>query len=96
MACINPDGTLTAIARAVLGTLEGATKGITPDALAHGTGLPLYRARASLRELGAAELVAESGGDWRITALGREALTIDSVTPDLTSAQSRGTGQQGA
>ncbi|MEQ9815549.1 MAG: hypothetical protein RLO50_22445 [Azospirillaceae bacterium] len=96
MACINPDGTLTAIARAVLGHLAGATKGITPGDLAAGTGLPLYRARASLRELGAADLVAEHGGGWRLTGLGREALEIDLATPIVTSAQSRGTGQQGA
>jgi hypothetical protein len=54
MACINPDGTLTKIAEAVLTTLATPKTAVQAAADA---GVPLYRARATLRETGAAGLV---------------------------------------
>lgn len=55
MACINPDGTLTKIAQAVLTTLDTPK---TASQAAVDAGVPLYRVRATLRETGAAGLVA--------------------------------------
>ena len=59
MACINPDGTLTRIARAVLTALNPPK---SAEQVAIVSGVPLYRVRASLRETAAAGLVAEVAG----------------------------------
>ena len=75
MACINPDGTLTEVARRVLGALAEQPAG--PEALAARTGLPLHRIRATLRETGRAKLIEPDGTAWRLTGLGREALDLD-------------------
>lgn len=76
MACINPDGTLSAVAKAILSLLD---RPLTPERIAAETGLPLYRVRASLRETGRARLVAEEGGAFRLTELGAEALELDAA-----------------
>jgi hypothetical protein len=77
MACINPDGSLSAVARSVLLALQEPR-----DAVALGAtlGLPAYRLRATLREIGEAGLIAPANaptGDYVITALGQEALKLD-------------------
>lgn len=74
MACINPDGTLTAVARAVLAAAEAPA---TAPAIAAAAALPLYRVRASLRELGRARLVACTSETWQRTEAGSEALALD-------------------
>ena len=74
MACINPDGTLTEVARRVLGALAEPAG---PEDLAARTGLPLHRIRATLRETGRAKLIEADGTAWRLTGLGREALDLD-------------------
>lgn len=78
MACLNPDGTLTIVARAVLTAL--ARPAVAAE-VARRAGVPLYRARASLREMGGHRLVdAEGDGEaavWRLTEAGTEALEID-------------------
>lgn len=58
MPCLNPDGTLTRVARDLLTALEPAP--VSAPVLASATGLPLWRVRASLRELAGQELVAAS------------------------------------
>lgn len=73
MACINPDGTLTAVAAQVLTLLQVPHH---PDALAAAAGLPLYRVRATLRETGRAGLIAETPAGWRLTEAGHEALEL--------------------
>lgn len=82
MACINPDGSLSTVARAVLGRL-GQRPERVPE-LARAAGLPVYRVRATVRETGRAGLIAPAAADadprdgpWRLTDLGREALTLD-------------------
>ena len=82
MACINPDGSLSVVAKAVLGRLDGRPARV-PD-LAREAGVPLYRARATVRETGRAGLIAPAGADadpregpFVLTELGREALTLD-------------------
>jgi hypothetical protein len=81
VACINPDGSLSVVAKAVLGRLEAPR---TVPALIRETGLPPYRVRATIRETGRARLIepatAEADprdGPWRLTELGHEALALD-------------------
>jgi len=75
MACINPDGTLTVVAAAVLGYLEAAAPA-APETIAAGTDLPLSRGRASLRETGRAGLVADGAPGYHLTELGIEVLAL--------------------
>jgi hypothetical protein len=78
VACINPDGSLSVVAKAVLGRLEAPR---TVPALIRETGLPPYRVRATIRETGLIEpATAEADprdGPWRLTELGHEALALD-------------------
>jgi len=69
MACINPDGSLTPSALAVLRALETPA---TPAEIAQKAGLPLFRVRGSLRELVEAGLLAEREGIYSLTPQGRE------------------------
>lgn len=73
MPCLNADGSLTAVAERVLG---GALDGdIDPESAARAAGVPLYRARASLRELAAAGLIAAADEKrYRITLAGEALL----------------------
>ncbi len=72
MACVNPDGTLTPSALAVLKAVQQAPQ--TAEALATLVGLPLFRVRSSLRELREAGLLNESEGVYRLTPQGEETL----------------------
>ena len=74
MACLNPDGTLTAIARAVLGAVE--TGVIGESALAQMADIPLWRLRASLREISAVGLIQATGEGHILTDKGREVLAL--------------------
>ena len=67
MACVNPDGTVTPSAIAVLMALRTAD---TAELVAPLADLPLFRVRSALRELVAAGLVAEDDGRYRLTAAG--------------------------
>ncbi len=71
MACINPDGTLTPSAKAVLKALDFSS---SPADLALRTQLPLFRIRGVLRELSEAGLLEESGTFFRLTAEGKARL----------------------
>jgi hypothetical protein len=71
MPCVAPDGSLTPQARAVLGAMEAPAR---LEDVARRTGFPLFRIRASARELGQAGLLEESEGAYRVTALGRQKL----------------------
>jgi predicted transcriptional regulator len=71
MACIAPDGALTPQAKVVLGAMVAPAH---LEDVARQTGLPLFRIRASVRELAQAGLLEESGGAYRVTAAGREKL----------------------
>lgn len=68
MACINPDGSLTPSALAVLRALETPA---TPAEIAQRAALPLFRVRGSLRELVEAGLLAEQEGIYSLTPQGR-------------------------
>jgi len=72
MACVNPDGTLTPSALAVLKAVKQAPQ--TAEALAALVGLPLFRVRSSLRELREAGLLIETDGVYHLTPQGEETL----------------------
>ncbi len=81
MPCLNPDGSLTRVARAVLTALE--TEARAAPAVAMASGLPLWRVRASLRELRGQDLVkaamslpSAEDAPHQITANGREVLDL--------------------
>jgi predicted transcriptional regulator len=71
MACINPDGTLTPTAQAVITALKTPC---TPVDLAQVTGLPIYRIRSTIRELIEAGLVFESNGRYKLTESNKKRL----------------------
>lgn len=74
MGCINADGSLTPVALQVLRALAASTEPVTGDVVARVTGLPVYRARASLRELQSAGLVTSQNGAPRLSAVGQARL----------------------
>ena len=67
MACLNTDGTLTSSARELL---KLATQPISPETISSELGTPLFKVRASLRELLAAGLVIESQAGYQTSEEG--------------------------
>jgi len=64
MACINPDGTLTPVAQAVITALKSSC---TTLDIAQAANLPIYRVRSTIRELIEAGLVLEADGKFHLT-----------------------------
>lgn len=71
MACINPDGSITQSAKAVLQSLQLAK---SPRELSSSLGFPLFKIRSSLREMEEAGLILKTEDEYIITDLGRELL----------------------
>jgi predicted transcriptional regulator len=69
MACINPDGTLSESAKALLSNISDP---LSPEEISKKVGQPLFKVRNSLREMTDAELVREEGGKYGITEKGKE------------------------
>ena len=65
MACVNPDGTITASATAMLDAMKSPG---TPEQIAQQTGLPLFRVRSGLRELVEAGIASECDGKYQARA----------------------------
>ena len=76
MGCVNPDGSLTPVALQVLRALLALPEGGDAESVALATGRPLYRARASLRELEAGGFVMLDRGAHRVTNSGRAKLGV--------------------
>ena len=74
MACVSPDGTLTASASAMLKRLTSA---MTPEEIAAGINTPLFRVRSSLREMVESGLIEPVGDKFAITDTGRQKAGID-------------------
>jgi hypothetical protein len=74
MGCVNADGSLTPLAQQVLRSLSALPDGGDAESVAELTGRPLYRARASLRELEGAGFVTLDRGAHRLTTAGRAKL----------------------
>ena len=79
MACVATDGSLTAVAAQVLGALATAAAPGAEDVVAGAAGLPIYRVRATLRELEREHLVEDVGGVRVLTPAGRAKL--DAAAP---------------
>ena len=71
MACVNSDGTLTLVARDVLKTLD---KPRSVEEIGKIARQPIYRVRASLREMGELGLVADEDDRYIMTETGRAML----------------------
>ena len=71
MGCINSDGSLTLVAREVLQALDQPR---SIDEIHEVARHPVYRVRASLRELGELGLVAKTDERYSITEAGKAKL----------------------
>jgi len=69
MACVNPDGSITETAKALLRVLESP---LAPEEIAQKVGQPLFKVRSSLREMTGAELIKDEGGKYIVTEKGKE------------------------
>ena len=67
MACVNPNGTVSASARQMLKALQ---EPMTPEQAAALAGQPLFKVRSSLRELLQAGFVAQTGDLYQTTEEG--------------------------
>ncbi|MBA4312339.1 MAG: hypothetical protein C0417_06890 [Chlorobiaceae bacterium] len=68
MACVNPDGTLSPSAKGVLAILNQA---LTAEDVSAKLNQPLFKVRASLREMTDAGLIKSEGDKYIITEIGR-------------------------
>ncbi len=64
MACVNSDGSLSSSG---LELLKLATEPVSPDTISRELGIPLFKVRASLREMLAAGLVVEKPAGYQTT-----------------------------
>jgi len=69
MACIGSDGKPTISGIKVLRTLISGTN--SPEEIAKGSGLPLFRVRSGLRQMGEAGLVSRGDDMYTITGKGK-------------------------
>jgi predicted transcriptional regulator len=69
MACVNPDGTVTDSAKALLNVIQDP---LTPEDISKQLGQALFKVRSSIREMAQAELVKEEDGKYVLTEKGRE------------------------
>lgn len=67
MACVNADGSLT---NSALELLKLATQPVSPERISKELGTPLFKVRASLREMLAAGLVVERQAGYQTTEEG--------------------------
>ena len=68
MACINPDGSLSAVAMLMLDYL---LEPHTEQEIAQRAAQPMYRIRSSIRELHEAGMIKAAGDGWQTTEDGR-------------------------
>lgn len=71
MACINPDGTITESAKALLRIIGDP---LNPEEISSKLGQPLFKVRSSLREMEGAGFVMSDGAKYKITEKGKEKL----------------------
>lgn len=71
MACVNADGSLTPVAHKVLSAMLEPRVALEIQQIA---GIPLYRVRASLRELMGLGFVTQTDEQYQITESGKERL----------------------
>jgi predicted transcriptional regulator len=71
MACINPDGTPSPSAKALLKILD---RQLTAEEIAKGLGQPLFVIRSSLREMVGSGLISMQENKYTITDAGKSML----------------------
>jgi len=69
MPCVNPDGSITDSAKALLKVIESP---LTAEEISKKVGQPLFKIRSSLREMVDAELIKEEGNKYVISESGKE------------------------
>lgn len=69
MPCVNPDGSITDSAKALLKVIEIP---LTAEEISTKVGQPLFKIRSSLREMVDAELIKEEGNKYVILESGKE------------------------
>jgi len=69
MPCVNPDGSITDSAKALLKVIETP---LTAEEISKKAGQPLFKIRSSLREMVGAELIKEEGNKYVISESGKE------------------------
>lgn len=69
MGCINPDGTISGSARALLKIIESP---LTSEEISKKLGQPLFKIRISIREMLNAGLIKEENDKYIITEKGKE------------------------
>lgn len=69
MACVNPDGTITESAKALLRAIKNP---LAPEEISKQIGQPLFKVRSSLREMTTAGLVQQQDDKFVITEKGKE------------------------
>ncbi|RCK71617.1 MAG: hypothetical protein IGBAC_1588 [Ignavibacteriae bacterium] len=72
MACVNPDGTLSESAKAILLVLKEAK---TPEEISRIIDQPLFKVRSALRDLTTANMVQEIQGKFQITEEGLKVIS---------------------
>jgi len=72
MACISPDGKPTESGTKILRALKSGSR--SPEEVAGGTGLPLFRVRSGLRELTQAGLAEQKDNGYELSPEGTELL----------------------
>jgi DNA-binding IclR family transcriptional regulator len=70
MACISPDGKPTATGFRILRALNDGLG--SPEAIAEGTDVPLFKVRSGLREMEIAGLVSVQEGKYQLASKGKE------------------------
>jgi predicted transcriptional regulator len=70
MACLNPDGKPTESGTKMLRALKSGLG--SPEEIAKGAGLPLFKVRSSLRELTQAGLANQKNDKYEVTDKGAE------------------------
>ena len=70
MACVSPDGKPTESGTKMLRALQAGLK--SPEEVARETGLPVFRVRSGLRELGQAGLVDQKEDKYKTSQKGAE------------------------
>jgi DNA-binding IclR family transcriptional regulator len=72
VACISPDGKPTESGTKLLRSLKSGLR--SPEEIAKGTGLPLFRVRSGLRELAQAGLAEQKDNGYQLLPKGTELL----------------------
>lgn len=70
MACISPDGKPTATGLRLLRALKDGLG--SPEEIAQGTTIPLFRVRSGLREMEEAGMISSKEDKYQLEAKGRE------------------------